>query len=147
MPSADSVRGFRERRHVGLLMTGQHRVRILIADHQSAARSAVRPLLEERLEVDVVGEAADSQKLLAQLEQLRPDIIMLDQELPGWPSTRLSDALDGLERRPKVIVLGPHPGPMQEALAAGADAYVSKGDPPRRLLTAVRALSEEGRFE
>ena len=107
----------------------------------------MRLLLEERLEVDVVGEAADSQELLAQLEHLRPDIIILDPELPGWPSTRLSDALGGLDRRPKVIVLGLHREPVQAALAAGAEAFVSKGDPPRRLLTAIRALSEEGRFE
>ena len=118
-------------------------MRILIADHQSAVRSAVKLLLEEKLGLDVVGEAADSQELLSQLDRLRPDIILLDWDLPGWSATGLSDALCGLGRQPSVIVLGAGPQSAQAALAAGADAYVSKYDPPRRLLTVVRALSME----
>jgi DNA-binding NarL/FixJ family response regulator len=119
-------------------------VRILIADHQSAVRSALRLLLHERLELDALGEAADSQELLAQLEQLRPDIILLDRDLPGWTPANLSDAFDGLDRRPKMIVLGAHPETVQTAGAAGADAFVSKCDPPKRLLSTIRALSVEG---
>ena len=94
--------------------------------------------------LDVVGEAADSLELLAQLEQLRPDIILLDRDLPGWTPANLSDAFLKLDRRPKMIVLGVHPETAQATLAAGADAFVSKGDPPKRLLSAIEALSAEG---
>jgi DNA-binding NarL/FixJ family response regulator len=118
-------------------------VRILIADSQSAVRSAVRLLLAERLGLDAVGEAADNRELLAQIEILRPDIILLDWDLPGWSDAGRFDTLRGLDRRPRVIVLGAHPESGQAALAAGADAFVSKGDPPKRLLTAVHALSPE----
>jgi DNA-binding NarL/FixJ family response regulator len=116
------------------------KMRILIADHQPAVRSAVRLLLEERPELDVVGEAADSEELLAQLERLRPDIILLDSALPGWSPADLFDAVRGLDHQPKVIVLGVQSETGQAALAAGADAFVSKGDPPKRLLTAIRAV-------
>jgi two-component system response regulator AlgR len=122
-------------------------VRILIADHQSAVRSAVRLLLEERLESDVVGEAANSQELLAQLEHLRPDIILLDWDLPGGSTVDLLGAFRGLDRQPKVIVLGAHPEVGQATWAASADAFVSKGDPPRRLLAAVRVLAAEDQRE
>jgi DNA-binding NarL/FixJ family response regulator len=122
-------------------------VRIIIADQQSAVRSAIRLLLEESLETDVVGEAADNQELLAQLEYLRPDIILLAWDLPGWSTAELLDTFRRLDRQPGVILLGSHPEPMQTVLAAGADAFVSKGDPPRRLLTAIRALSAEGQGE
>jgi two-component system response regulator AlgR len=122
-------------------------VRILIADHQSAVRSAVRLLLEERLESDVVGEAANSQELLAQLEHLRPDIILLDWDLPGGSTVDLLGAFRGLDRQPKVIVLGAHPEVGQAAWATSADAFVSKGDPPRRLLAAVRVLAAEDQRE
>ena len=115
-------------------------MRILIADHQPAVRSAVRLLLGERPELDVVGEAADSEELLVQLERLRPDIILLDSALPGWSPADLFDAFRGLDHHPKVIVLGVQSETGKAALAAGADAYVSKGDPPRRLLTAIRAV-------
>ena len=122
-------------------------MRILIADNQSAVRSAVRLLLEKGLELDVVGEAADSDELLAQLESLRPDILLLDWDLPGWPTASLFDAFGELDRQPRVIVLGVKPESRQSALAAGADAFVSKGDPPRRLLTAIQALPVEGQRE
>ena len=100
-------------------------------------------LLEEKLELDVVGEAADAKELATQTKHLQPDIILLDRELPGWTPTDLSDAFRGLDRRPKVIVLGAHPETLDAARAAGVDAFVSKGDPPKRLLTAIRALSAE----
>ena len=120
------------------------KIRILIADHQSAVRSAVRLLLEKGLGLDVVGEAADSKELLAQLGSLRPDIILLDWDLPGWSIASLFDALGELDRQPRVIVLGVKSESMQAALAAGADSYVSKGDPPKRLLSAKLALSSGG---
>jgi DNA-binding NarL/FixJ family response regulator len=128
-------------------MKGQKRLRVLIADRQSAVRSAVRLLLEEKLGSDVVGEAADNEELLAQLERLRPDIILLDWDLPGLSTGELSDALHRLDRRPGLIVMRAHRESVQAALATGADAFVNKGDPPRRLLTAIRALSVEGQRE
>ncbi len=66
-------------------------MRVLIADHQPAVRSALRLLLDERLDLVVVGEAADNEELLAQIGHLRPDIILLDQNLPGWSTTNLAD--------------------------------------------------------
>jgi DNA-binding NarL/FixJ family response regulator len=122
-------------------------VRIMIADRRSAVRSAVRLLLEVRLELDVVGEASDGHELLAQLASLQPDIIVLDWELPGLSADGLFDALGELDRRPGVIVLGANQESRRASLAAGADAFVSKGEPPKRLLTAVQALSTESSRE
>jgi DNA-binding NarL/FixJ family response regulator len=119
-------------------------MRILIADQQQAVRSAVRLLLEERLGLHVVGEAADNQELLAQLESFRPDLLLLDWDLPGWSTSSLNDAFHRLDFQPQVIVLDVEPESVQTALAAGADAFVSKGDPPKRLLTAIRSLAPEG---
>ena len=123
------------------------KLRILIADQQPAVRSAVRLLLEKGLELDVVGEAADSRELLAQLESLRPDILLLDWDLPGRSNANLFDTFHELDRQVKVIVLGVKPESRQSALAAGADAFVSKGDPPKRLLAAIQALPVEGQRE
>jgi DNA-binding NarL/FixJ family response regulator len=119
----------------------------MIADRRSAVRSAVRLLLEEKLELDVVGEAADRGELLAQLASLQPDIIVLDWELPGMSAEGLCDDLGEPDRRPKVIVLGANQESLRAALACGADAFVSKGEPPKRLLTTVQALSTEGQRE
>jgi DNA-binding NarL/FixJ family response regulator len=103
----------------------------------------VRLLLDERPELSVVGEAADGQELVTQMGRLQPDIILLDQDLPGWSPAILADAFQALDRRPRVIVLGTHAKTLDTVEMAGADAYVSKGDPPKRLLAAIHALSVE----
>ena len=118
-------------------------VRILIADPQPAARSALRLLLQERLQAEIVGEAAESQELLAQLDSGRPDIILLDWELPGRSTDNLLEALRVDGRQPWVIILGTQSESAAAALASGADAFVSKGDPPKRLLAAICALTGE----
>jgi DNA-binding NarL/FixJ family response regulator len=146
--AAAGCQGNDPRRHnTELPLEGQESLRILIADHQPAVRSAVGLLLNEKLGLDTVGEAADNQGLLAQLDDLQPDIILIDWELPGWSAADLFETLRGLDRQPGVIVLGTRPESARAALAAGADAFVSKSDPPKRLLTAIRALWAEGKHE
>ena len=124
-------------------MEGQRPVRIFIADPQASARSALRLLLEARLQVEIVGEAAETQELQAQLASAGPDLILLDWDLPGRSAAALLGTLRVDGRQPWVIVLGTQPESAPEALASGADAFVSKGDPPKRLLAAICALAGE----
>ena len=87
--------------------------------------------------MNVVGEAIEADELLAQVETARPDIVLLDWELPGLPRHDVLPALRARCPRLKVIALSGRPEARQAALAAGADAFVSKGDPPEQLLAAM----------
>jgi nucleotide-binding universal stress UspA family protein len=135
-------------------------MRVLIVDDQAAVRSALQRLLNEESLLDVVGEVVRAEELLAQAQATQPDLVLLDWELPGLlaanPSRsaprrptivqarrHLLDALHTLHFHPKVIVLSGRPEVRQAALDAGADAFVSKGDPPERLLAALRNISKE----
>jgi len=116
------------------------RMRVLLADDQSKVRSALRLLLEQQPGLSVVSEAVEAEDLLAQVEASQPDLVLLDWELPGL---RADDRLSALRRlcpRLKVIALSGRPEARQAALTAGADAFVSKGEPPERLLTTLRAV-------
>jgi DNA-binding NarL/FixJ family response regulator len=131
-------------------------MRVLVADDQAAVRAALRRLLKEESGVSVVGEAVRAKDLLAQAKVIQPDLVLLDWELPGLLTTDfpgptssstmgearclLLDVLHALHSHPKVIALSGRPEVRQEALNAGADDFVSKGDPPERLLTALRAI-------
>ena len=88
-----------------------------------------------------MGEAAEAGKVLPQIEAVHPDLVLLDWNLRGLAQTRLPSALH--ERYPDliVVVLSAQPEVRQAALEAGADAFVSKADPPERLLEAIQAAA------
>ena len=120
-------------------------MRVLLADDQVNVRSALRLLLAQEPDLDVVGEATGTEELLAQAKIVHPDLVLLDWELPGLQPTdpatdsgqQLLLTLHACHPGLRVIALSGRPEACQAALAAGADAFVSKGDPPERLLAAV----------
>jgi len=113
-------------------------MRVLLADDQPKVRSALRLLLSQEPDVEVVGEAADTETLLALAKATQPDLVILDWGLPGLHTTDPMSALRACRPNASLVVLSGRPEIRQRALAAGADAFVSKGDPPRRLLTTLR---------
>jgi len=118
-------------------------MRILVADRNAAVRSAVTMYLRNMLELDTVREADGDEELLAQAEDFRPDIVLLDWAAPGTVRTDWLAGLHALDPRPTVIVLGSLIEQRQDVLEAGADYFVCKGDPPRRLLATVRVVEAD----
>jgi DNA-binding NarL/FixJ family response regulator len=112
-------------------------VRVLLADDQSKVRFALRVLLERRSGLKVVGEAASAEDLLAQAEMASPDLVLLGWELPGLAATSSLAALRMTCPDLCVIALSGRPEARRASLDAGADAFVSKADPPDRLLAAI----------
>jgi two-component system nitrate/nitrite response regulator NarL len=112
-------------------------MRILLADHESNVRYGLRVLLEERPEFEVEGEAADAKELLAQIEAACPDLVLLSWGLPGLAGTDLLLALRSVCDDLYVIVLSGRSEARQAILDAGANAFISKVEPPERLLAAI----------
>jgi DNA-binding NarL/FixJ family response regulator len=116
-------------------------LRILIADDDAEVRSALRILLKAQPDLAVVGEAANALDLLEQIETEQPAVVILD-----WGLIDLAPDIraDLRERYPalRVIVMSGRPEARSAALAAGAVAFVSKGDPPDRLLTTLNLLRD-----
>jgi DNA-binding NarL/FixJ family response regulator len=112
-------------------------MRILVADGESNVRYGLRVLLEERSEFEVVGEAADAEDLLAQIEAACPDMVLLSWELPGLAGADLLPVLRSICDDVCVIVLSGRPEVRQAILDAGASAFVSKVESPQRLLAVI----------
>ena len=112
-------------------------VDILLADDQPHVRSALRLLLEQESGARIVGQVENAADLLAKCRALGPDVILLDWELPGMGT------LDGLapvrQACPSahIVALSSCPQVGPQALQAGADAFVCKGDPPEQLWNAL----------
>jgi DNA-binding NarL/FixJ family response regulator len=118
-------------------------VRVLLADDQAKVRSALELLLKQEPDMEVIGEVAEAEGLLTQVRGVRPDLVLLDWELPGLFNGNLISAMRFLCAETKVIALSGRPEVRQAAIDAGADAFVSKGDPPERLLAALHAFSAQ----
>ena len=115
---------------------------ILLADNRSRVRSALRSLLEEQSGRMVVSEAEDCQELLDQAETVCPDLVLIDWDLPGMATVELLPALHKLCPGLHVIALSSRPEVKQDALAAGAQAFVSKAGPPEPLLAAIQSVKD-----
>ena len=115
-------------------------MRILLADDQPKLRYGLKLLLRREPAFDIVGEATDMESLQLQLKGLQPDVLLLDWELPGLTPADALSLLRTAYPRLKVIVLSGRLEARGTALAAGADAFVSKSKPPAHLLTALREV-------
>ncbi len=116
--------------------------RVLLADDHILVRAGLRKLLESIAGFEVVGEADDGLALLALVEQLQPDLVMMDIGMPGlngidatarvmkgWPKTR-------------VVILSMHQSEeyVRQALRHGAAAYLLKDAAPLELEQALAAV-------
>jgi DNA-binding NarL/FixJ family response regulator len=117
-------------------------MRILIADDWANVQVALRVMLEQQPGFEVVGEVVDAEELSAWVEAACPDLLLLGWELPGLAGVDLLPALRRACPNLLVIVLSGRWGARQAALAAGADAFVSKVAPPERLLAAILSIRQ-----
>jgi two-component system nitrate/nitrite response regulator NarL len=113
---------------------------VLLADEHAQVRWALRRILAEEPGLIVVGEASKAEALLSQAQVLQPDLILLEWELPGRPLEALLAARLSLDLRARIIVLGRRPETKEDALAAGADGFLSKADAPAQFLAALRQV-------
>ncbi|MFI5840451.1 response regulator [Catenuloplanes sp. NPDC051500] len=120
-------------------------IRVLLADDQHLVRSGFRVILETEDDIEVVGEAADGLTAVDRAAQLRPDVILMDVEMPG---------VDGLEATRRIVAASGKDGPavlilttfdrddyLFEALRAGASGFLLKTGTPEALIDAVHVLS------
>jgi len=113
----------------------------LLADDNPDLRSALRLMLETRLDAPVVFEARDQAGLIDQSIAHQPECLILDWELPGLIEPDHLSALRDLLPDLKIIVTSARPEAADPALTAHADAFICKTDPPSEILNAIQRLN------
>ena len=101
-------------------------MRILLATEQPELRLALGLFLSEEPGMTIVGSASEAASLRSLLITARPELVLLDWDLPGHPPASLVAEAKSLNPHPHVIVVGKELDAKQAALAAGADAFVLK---------------------
>ncbi|HEV2358701.1 MAG TPA: response regulator transcription factor [bacterium] len=118
-------------------------IRVLVADDHRIVRAGIRSFLEGQRDIAVVGEAGTGEEALAMAQTLRPDVTVMDLNMPGMGGLEAIRRIKGEIAEVHVVALTMHADQrfFLEALAAGAEGYVLKGADPAQLLAAVRAAA------
>ena len=124
-------------------MTGLDRpsIRVLIVDDMPQVRQELREVLQLTSELEVVGEAANGLEAIAQAEALRPDVVVMDLEMPdmdGFEATRQIKAR-GLAEKVVVLSIHAHSDNVQRARQAGVDVFIDKASRYKTLMSAIVA--------
>jgi len=118
-------------------------MRILIADDQRKVRYALRVLLQKQPEVVIVGETNNTDDLWIMIQESHPDILIVDWLLPDEINAQSLESYRGKYPKLAIIAMSGRPEVEAAALEAGADAFISKIDPPDRLLAAIREIQRD----
>jgi DNA-binding NarL/FixJ family response regulator len=116
--------------------------RVFVADTLPAIRSALRLVLHD-LNMLVVGEASDWDTVLAQAASTHPDLVLVEWAMiPTATGATLSDLRRTCPAAIVIVLISHLDAREQAALAAGADAFISKGETPDRVAEHLRAAAE-----
>jgi len=118
-------------------------MRVLVVESQPHVRAALRFLLSRQPDIQCVGSIGAEPDLAAKLALIAVDIIVLDWALPRHTAPHLLTVMRRLPDQPQTVVLSSSVHSESAALAAGADAFVSKSDSPDTILRMVRSVSIE----
>ena len=120
-------------------------IRVALADDHSSIRTAIRCLLEHSPDIVVVGEADNGKAALHMAQDLRPDILVLDVDMPGMTGFEVIQQLDLLNSPVRVLILSAYADyyRMSDLVANKVAKYVEKKDAHIFLIDSVHELARE----
>jgi len=118
-------------------------IRLLLADDQALVRGALAALLNLEPDLEVVAEVGRGDEVVRLARQTRPDVALLDVEMPGLDGIAATVELRAALPSCRVLVVTTfgRPGYLRRAMAAGASGFVVKDTPARQLADAVRRVA------
>lgn len=121
-------------------------IRVLLADDHAVLRAGLRSLLNDQPDLRVVGEAGDGISCVDMATELRPDVIVLDINMPNCNGLEALDKLRETVPDTKVVVLTMHddPGYLRRVLSSGGAGFLLKQSAADELITALHAVMEGG---
>ena len=117
-------------------------IRVYLIDDQAMIRAGMKSLLNQRKNLEVVGDCGDARTALEELESVRPDVVLLDITMPGLSGLDALPMIRKMLPRTKVLMVTHHEGEnfVDRALNSGAEGYLSKDSDPAELALAIEAV-------
>lgn len=125
-------------------------IRVILADDHPIVRQGIHDLLKRAPDILVVGEASDGHAVLQLVDELLPDVLLLDMEMPGLTGVEVARHLKAADAKVRVLALSAYDDEQYifGLLASGAAGYLTKEEAPLTIIEAVRGVArgEEGWF-
>jgi DNA-binding NarL/FixJ family response regulator len=123
-------------------MTDEPRVRVFLVDDQSMIRAGLRSMIAADPRFEIAGDSGDPRAAVEAIGRTQADVVLLDISMPGLSGIDAIALIREVHPRAKVIMLTHHEGEtfVNQALAAGADGYLSKDSEQAELALAIGAV-------
>ncbi|GLJ80140.1 response regulator transcription factor [Microbacterium imperiale] len=122
-------------------------IRVLIADDEDMIRSALAALLRLEEDLDVIAECRDGESAVEQALALRPDVCLLDLEMPGIDGVEAAARIrQRVPSRCVVVTRHARPGVLRRALSAGVDGFVPKSRRADDVAAVIREVAAGRRY-
>jgi NarL family two-component system response regulator LiaR len=120
----------------------QYPIRVLVADDHAIVRKGICALLATEEGIEVVGEAADGQRAIEQVERLKPDVVLMDLVMPGVDGLAATRRINAGWPETRILVLTSFAGvdKIMPAIKAGALGYLLKDSDPEVLVDSIRQV-------
>src|SRR5919202_6149214 len=124
------------------------RTRCLVVDDHSVVRQGLDLLIGDIDDLEIVGQVANGEEALDAVEQLDPEIVLMDVRLPGIDGVSAVKRIHEHLPNVKFVIFSAYGDKrlLSDAIAAGARGYVMKGSPPEDLLRAIRTVADGKAF-
>jgi DNA-binding NarL/FixJ family response regulator len=121
---------------------GESKFRVLVVDDHPIVREGLRARISREEDIEVCGEADDLTTALAQVDQLKPDVIIVDLSLKASNGLDLIKQLTSRQQRPRIVVCSMHDEHIyaERAIDAGAQGYVHKQEATAQIVEAIRQV-------
>jgi two-component system response regulator NreC len=119
------------------------KISLILADDHAVVRSGLRMLLEAQPDIDIVAEAESGYEAVQQVESLRPNVVLMDIQMPGLSGIEATKEIRRIAPDTAVLALTMHEDDQYffEMINAGASGYVPKRAAPDELLIAIRTVA------
>jgi len=120
----------------------ENKIRILLADDHAVLRSGLKLLLHNQPDMVVIGEARDGQETIELCKTLKPDVLLLDLNMPGKTGLQVLEELKDTKTRILILTMYDDVAYLRQAVEWGAAGYILKSAADTELISAIRTVAQ-----